>query len=167
MNKNAYAALSVGFSLALAGSVTPSFGADAAKEVAAIHAVDDVFVKAYNSGDVETVVGLYDEHALLQAPGTPGADGKAAIRTYFAADMPAAAKEGAKFVLDPYPQGGVSGNLGWSSGTFVVKGKDGKILEKGKYLSVSKKVGGKWLYLRDMWNDDGAPSPAGATPARQ
>ena len=156
-------ALLIGLSLVLALSVGPSSAAEPSKEVAAIQAVDAIFVKAYNSGDVDTVVAQYAVHAVLQPPGAPAADGKAAIHTFFATDIPAAAKEGAKFVLNPGAQGGFSGDLGWSSGTFHVKGKDGQVLDKGKYLSVSRKIGGKWLYIRDMWNSDN--SPASAEPA--
>ena len=39
-------------------------------------------------------------------------------------------------------------------------GKNGQVLDKGKYLSVSRKIGGKWLYVRDMWNSDNAPASA-------
>ena len=53
--------------------------------------------------------------------------------------------------------GGASGNLGWSSGTYTVKDKDGKVIETGKFLSVSKKVNGEWLFVRDAWNADSAP----------
>lgn len=168
MNRISRAALYFGISIALTGAAVPALAADAAREVAAIQAVDEVFVKAYNSGDVATVVAQYDDHAILQAPGTPEAVGKAAIRTFFAADIPESAKAGAKFVLNPGATGGVSGDLGWSSGTFKVTDKDGKVLDKGKYLSVSRKVNGKWLYIRDMWNSDAAPAaPEPATPAKK
>jgi hypothetical protein len=49
-----------------------------------------------------------------------------------------------------------------------VKDKAGKVIETGKYLSVSMKKDGKWLYVRDTWNADGAPAPAeSATPANK
>jgi hypothetical protein len=41
-----------------------------------------------------------------------------------------------------------------------VTDKSGKVLEAGKYLSVSMKKAGKWLYVRDTWNADAAPPPA-------
>jgi len=41
-----------------------------------------------------------------------------------------------------------------------VKDKAGKVLETGKYLSISQKKDGKWLYVRDTWNADGAPALA-------
>jgi len=152
----------------LASFSVAASAADAASEVAALHAVDQTWVKAYNAGDVDTVVGLYDEHALLLPPGAPGANGRAAIRAYFAKDMAASAKDGIVFALGAKPDGGVSGNMGWVSGTYVVKDKSGRVLDVGKYLSVSTKKGGKWLYIRDTWNSDGTPPPAeSAVPAKK
>jgi hypothetical protein len=39
------------------------------------------------------------------------------------------------------------------------------VIDTGKYLSVSKKTGGKWLYERDTWNSDAAPAAAEPAPA--
>ena len=149
-----------GIVIALAVYSIESSAADSANEVAALHAVDQVWVKAYNAGDVDTVAGLYDERALLLPPGSAGVNGRAAIRAFFAKDIAASAKDGVMFVLGPKPDGGVSGDMGWVSGTYVVKDKSGKVVDAGKYLSVSMKKGGKWLYIRDTWNSDGSPAPA-------
>ena len=134
--------------------------ADPAAEVAAIHAVDQAWVKAYNTGDVDGVANLYDERAVLLPPGAPGVSGRAAIRAFFAKDIAASAKDGVVFSLGAKPDGGVSGDMGWASGTYVVKDKSGRVLDAGKYLSVSQKKGGKWLYVRDTWNSDGPQAPA-------
>jgi len=48
--------------------------------------------------------------------------------------------------------------MSWSSGTYVLKDKAGHVIDTGKYLSVSKKKDGKWLYVRDTWNSDGPPA---------
>jgi ketosteroid isomerase-like protein len=92
--------------------------------------------------------------------------GRAAIRGFFAREMDGAKKAGVAFSLGAKPAGGVSGGMGWQSGTYAVKDKAGKVVEAGKYLSVSKKQGGgKWLYVRDTWNADGASPPPAAAPA--
>jgi ketosteroid isomerase-like protein len=130
--------------------------ADAAAEVKALHAQDQVWVKAYNAGDADTAASLYDEGAILMPPGAPSAHGRAAIRAFLASDMAASAKAGVTFHLDEKPDGGVMGTMGWVSGTYTVTDKSGKVVDAGKYLSVSKKQGGKWLYLRDTYNSDGA-----------
>jgi hypothetical protein len=53
--------------------------------------------------------------------------------------------------------------MGWSSGTWTVRDKEGKVLDSGWYFSVSRKVGGKWLYVRDSWNSNGPATPAATT----
>lgn len=137
--------------------------ANAANEMTALHAVDQAWVKAYNAGDADGVANLYDEQAVLLPPGAPGVNGRAAIRAFFAKDTAASAKDGLAFSLGPRPAGGVSGAMGWASGTYAVKDKSGHVVETGKYLSVSMKKGGKWLYVRDTWNSDGAPASAAET----
>ena len=136
----------------------------AGSEVAALHAVDQAWVKAFNANDAAAAAKLYDEKAVLLPPGGLPAKGKAAIRDALAKEMGGAAQGGIVLSLDPHPDGGVSGNMGWVSGTFTVKDKSGKTVDTGKYLSVSLKKGGKWLYLRDMWNSDTAPA---AEPAKK
>jgi len=138
-----------------------SSAAGSAKELAALHAVDQAWVKAaYNAGDADGVANLYDEHAVLLPPGAPGVSGRAAIRAFFAKDTAASAKDGVTFSLGSTPGGGVSGAMGWASGTYAVKDQSGRVVDTGKYLSVSMKKGGKWLYVRDTWNSDAAPPPA-------
>ncbi len=100
--------------IALAVCSINSSAADPAADVAAIHAVDQVWVKAYNSGDVDTVVSLYAEHAVLLPPGAPSANGRAAIRAFFEKDTAASAQDGVKFSLGAKPDGGVSGDMGWA-----------------------------------------------------
>jgi len=44
----------------------------------------------------------------------------------------------------------------------------GAVVETGKFLSVSRKKDGKWLYIRDTWNADAPlapPAPPAAQPA--
>ncbi len=147
-----------------------SFGADvlaadASKEVAALHAVDQAWLKAYSAGDGDALAALYDEKATLMPPGAPAAHGRAAIRAFLAADSAATAKAGFTFHLGANPEGGASGDMGWASGTYSVTDKSGKTVETGKYLSVSKKEGGTWRYIRDTWNSDGAPKGE-AAPAK-
>jgi len=147
-----------GLAVVLAVGGIQSAAADAPAEVAAIHAVDDVWVKAFNTRDADTMAAQYDEHAVLLPPGAPAAHGQAAIRAFFAAMMPAATRDGLEFTLGAKPAGGVRGDIGWSSGSYVLKDKTGHVIETGKYLSVSKKKDGRWLYVRDTWNSDGPPA---------
>jgi uncharacterized protein (TIGR02246 family) len=148
------------------GSVQ-SFAADPPAEVTALHAVDDAWVKAFNDRDPDTMAAQYDEHAVLLPPGAPAARGRAAIRTFFASLLPEAVKEGHTFSLVANPAGGARGDMGWSSGSYVLKDKTGKVIDTGKYLSVSRMKDGKWLYVRDTWNSDGPPPSTQPAPPKK
>lgn len=154
--KKATQLLALAVSLAVCG--IQSAAADPAAEVAALHTVDDLWVKAFNTRDADTMAAQYDEHAVLLPPGAPAVPGQAAIRAFFANMMPAANKDGLEFTLGAKPAGGVHDDMGWSSGSYVLKDKSGHVIDRGKYLSVSKKKDGKWLYVRDTWNSDGPPA---------
>ncbi|GAA0708350.1 nuclear transport factor 2 family protein [Dokdonella soli] len=139
-----------------------ALAAGPAADVAAMHAVDQAWLKAYTAGDADVLAGLYDEQAMLMPPGAPAAHGRAAIRAFFVSDIAQSTKAGIALHLGPNPDGGVNGDMGWVSGSYSVTDKSGKVVETGKYLSVSKKKGGKWQYIRDTWNSDTAPPAAAA-----
>jgi ketosteroid isomerase-like protein len=154
--------------VALAVFGNGAWAADSAKEMAALQAADQSWEKSYNAGNADAVASLYDEQAVLLPPGAPAVNGRAAIKAFFAKDTAESQKAGVTFNLGSKPAGGVSGDMGWQSGTYAVKDKAGKVVETGKYLPVSMKKGGKWLYVRDTWNADGAPAPAeSAAPAKK
>ena len=113
------------------------------------------------TGATQTVAALYAEDAILLPPGAPAAKGRAAIVEFFTKDIAGSKAAGAVIVVNPKTDVGVSGNMGWESGTYTVTVK-GATVETGKFLSVSRKNDGKWLYLRDTWNADAAPAPAPA-----
>jgi ketosteroid isomerase-like protein len=147
---------------ALAGSAQ---AASKEEDEAAIRAQTTTWVKAYNGGDAKTIASLYAEDALLLPPGAPGVKGRAAILEFATKDIAGSKAAGAVFVVDPKTDVGISGGMGWESGTYKVTIK-GAVVETGKFLSVSSKKGGKWLYIRDTWNADGSPAaPAPAAPA--
>ena len=106
---------------------------------------------------------LYAEDATLLPPGVSSATCQVAILEFFTKDIAGSKAGGAVFAIAPNADVGVSGNMGWESGTYKVTVK-GAVVETGKYLSVSRKKDGKWLYIRDTWNAD-APSAPPTPPA--
>jgi len=132
---------------------------------AAIRAQTTTWAKSYNAGDAKAVAALYAEDAILLPPGAPAAKGRAAILDFLTKDIAGSKAAGAVFVVNPKTDVGVSGNMGWESGTYTATIK-GAVVETGKFLSVSHKKDGKWLYIRDTWNADAPPAPpAPAAPA--
>ena len=157
--------LAVGI-VALVGSMTGlAYAASpASADEVAIRAQTTSWGKAYNGCDAKAVAALYAEDALLLPPGASGVSGRAAILRYFTKDIADSKAAGAVFALDPKTDVGVSGNMGWGSGMYKVTVK-GAVVETGKFLSVSRKKDGKWLYIRDTWNADAPPAPAQAPAA--
>jgi uncharacterized protein (TIGR02246 family) len=145
----------------LAGAVTGLAHAAAAANADedAIRAQTRSWEQAYNGGDAKAVAALYAEDALLLPPGTPGVRGGAAIAEFFSKDIAGAKAAGVVMVIDPKTDVGISGDTGWESGTYKAT-VNGAVVETGKFLSVSRKQGGKWLYIRDTWNADAPPAPA-------
>ena len=90
--------------VALAVYSIESSAADSANEVAALHAVDQVWVKAYNAGDADGLANLYDENAVLLPPGSPAVNGRAAIKAFWANDTAESQKAGAASVWAPIPR---------------------------------------------------------------
>ena len=154
--------------VALAALAGPAQAASKGEDEAAIRAQTTTWVKAYNGGDAKGIAALYAEDALLMPPGAAGVKGRDAILAFATKDIAGSKAAGAVFAVDPKTDVGISGGMGWESGTYKVTVK-GAVVETGKFLSVSSKKGGKWLYIRDTWNSDGPPAPAApaapATPA--
>jgi uncharacterized protein (TIGR02246 family) len=126
-----------------------------AADEATIRGINPAWFKAYNAGDANGLVALYAEDAVVSAPGVPAARGHNAIRALFMKDVAASAAAGVTLHGGPTTDVGVSGDLGWESGTFTVTDKSGATVDTGKYVSVFGRKDGKWLILRDIWNTDG------------
>jgi len=144
-------------------SMNPASQAGSASEVGPVHAADKDWEKAYNAGHLDNVVALFDDNAVVYPPGVPPVSGRAAIRAFFEKNMAGFAATGLVMTLGEKSDGGVTGDMGWSSGTWAAKDASGKVVDSGWFFSVSRKVRGKWLYGRDAWNSDKPAAPAAAT----
>jgi uncharacterized protein (TIGR02246 family) len=142
---------------------------DTAADEAALLATSTTWADAYNAGDVSTMVPLYAEDGVLMPPHAAVASGRAAIEAFLTADTAAAKAAGVKIVLGAAPKAGVSGDMGFESGSYTITDAAGAAVDSGSYLSVSRKIDGKWLYIRDTYNSDRplpAPATAPAAPAK-
>jgi len=138
---------------------------DTAADEAALKAATTTWIDAYNAGEVDKMVALYAEDGVLMPPHAASAYGHGAIQTFLAADTAGAKAAGVK-IVNGASTAGVSGDIGWESGSFTVVDAAGTAVDSGSYMSVSRKVDGKWLYVRDMYNSD-RPLPAPvAAPAK-
>jgi ketosteroid isomerase-like protein len=142
--------------------------APAADESARIRAGTKSWVESFNLGNAGAVVALYTHDAVLMPPGAPLARGTAAIKEAIAKEIAGTKKAGLTFAMGSVDEVGMSGDMAWHMGTYVVKDKAGKAVDAGKFLEVWQKKDGKWRMVRDIWNSDGgaaAPAAAPAAPA--
>jgi uncharacterized protein (TIGR02246 family) len=144
---------------------TPSVAAaqaatDAGADEKAIRAINPAWFKAYNAHDADALTALYADDAIVNAPGSPAARGREAIRELFRKDVQGSAAAGITNNQGPNPEFAVSGDLGHEWNTFTISDKAGKTVDKGKYVSVYGRRNGKWMIIRDIWNSDMPATPA-------
>jgi uncharacterized protein (TIGR02246 family) len=154
-----FLALVLGTLLASGCAAQPPAAVDTTADETALKAITQTWLKSYNAGDADTIVALYADDAVLMPPHAPVARGRAAIREFIAKDS-AGAKSAGVMLVPGAETVGVNGDWGWNSGAYTVQDGSGKTLDSGSYLSVSHKVDGRWLYVRDTYNSDQPlPSP--------
>lgn len=137
-----------------APSVAAAPAPDAAADEQAVRAINPAWFKAYNDRNVDAIVALYADDAILSVPGQKMAQGPDAIRQAYAKDIAAATKDGLSNTSGPDPRFKVSGDLAWESNTFTVTNKAGKTVATGKYVTVFERNNGKWAIVQDIWNLD-------------
>jgi uncharacterized protein (TIGR02246 family) len=147
---------------AVAGCGQPAASPQAlAADEATIRAATVSWTDAYNAGDVDKILALYTEDAVVMPANSPALKGRAAIKDFLAKDT-AAAKAAGLTAKDGAGDVGIAGDLAWHAGTSSVVDATGKTVETGKYVEIWSRINGKWLMVRDIWNDDAAPEPAPA-----
>ena len=142
--------------LVLALALTPL--ASAAQEGA--KAVDAAWEKAIKANDLEAIMACYAPDAVLWLPGAPEARGTKAIRDVYAGLLASFTVADASILNASYE---TSGNISAAFGNFTMtlqpKAGGSPVTTKGRFTSVSKKIGGKWLYVADQASDEPAAPP--------
>lgn len=131
---------------------------DTAADEAKLKSDSQSWFDKYNAGDADGVASLYADDALVLPDRAPGLMGRAAFRTFIAADMAKSKAAGLAFKNGGVTGIGVSGDVAWISGTFLITDGAGTTVDTGKYLSVHRRVNNAWLYVRDTWNSDTEPA---------
>jgi uncharacterized protein (TIGR02246 family) len=121
---------------------------------AAVDAANKKFGAAVAKGDAVALAGLYAPDAQAFPPNSDVVKGRAAIQGMWKSvlDSGIAAAELTTTGIE------AQGNLASETGTYVMKTKDGKVADRGKYVVVWKKVNGQWMIHHDIWNTS-QPAP--------
>ncbi|MCG8507008.1 MAG: DUF4440 domain-containing protein [Sphingomonadales bacterium] len=132
-------------------------------DIAAIKAIADTWLTAYNAGDIETLRTLYTDDAILMPRSRRAYRGVEEIMGFFAGGA-AAYTVG---VIDRVEEITVRGDIAWTVGRFwldgVPKGEAPPFKDAGRYfiLFVRDETGG-WKIHRDI--DQHTPDADPATP---
>lgn len=151
----------VALAIAVVGCAPPPPPDTSAADTAAVNAVRDAWIAAYNAGDADAAVGLYAEDAVDMPVGQPNATGRAAIREIIAAQF-AAGKATASLASDEMQ---LMGDWAYDRGTYSVSivptaGGD-PINVSGRYLVILRRqADGSWKLVRSIDNSPTAPEPA-------
>lgn len=132
----------------------PAHARESLAEVrAAIEAGNRTLCEAIARQNAEQAASVYLPDATIYPSGAPTVTGRKAIGDFLAGvgDLGVA-----ELVLDTVDVD-FKKTLAVESGTWKTKGPDTKVLSRGRYLVVWKKVDGAWRIWRDIWNEDPRP----------
>lgn len=117
-----------------------------------IQAIENAWAAAINAKDVNAIMGLYADDAVSLPDDAPMLVGKAAIQKY--QDEQRAKSPAGQVVsfetLDVYGDGITVTEVGKET----TKDASGKVVHTGKYMAVFEKRDGKYLCIREIYNDD-------------
>ena len=124
---------------------------------ATIRRIGDAWAGHWNAGELDGVVAAYAEDAVYLPPHHEAVHGRDAIREYLKAPLGHGVSDLA-FEVTYIKQ---HGPIAWDVGRYrmIIPQADGtKKEDRGKYLSVWRRVGNKWLLAADAWSSDLPPS---------
>ena len=122
-------------------------------------AVDEAWRKAIIANDLNAIMAVYAEDAVMWLPDAPEAKGREAIRKSYADLLAANTVTGATLANTHYQ---TSGNLsvGWGDFTLTLspKAEGNPVTLAGRFSVIARKEGGKWVYVVDHASAHPAPS---------
>ena len=135
-----------------AATVTEPAKPDLTQIRAEIVAVENAWAAAQNAKDINALMAMYADDAVSMPDGEPMVSGKAAIQKKQEADFAKPSKYAsiAFETMDVYAQGDVVTEVGKT----MYKDAAGKTAGAGKYMAVYEKRDGKYLCIREIYNQD-------------
>ncbi len=135
--------------LAVALLALPATGLAQHADKADFEAMSAKWKAAYDSGDGAAVAALYAEDAMLLPPNMEPVSGREAIAEFWTMVTANGGTTDLK-VKEVYSMGDMAAEVGTYSGT----APDGSHTDHGHYTIIWKKMDGKWMMYRDIWNSD-------------
>jgi len=135
-----------------AATVTEPAKPDLTQIRSEIVTMENAWAAAQNAKDINALMAMYADDAVSMPDGEPMLTGKAAIQKKQEADFAKPSKYAsiAFETLDVYAQGNVVTEVGKT----MYKDATGKTTGGGKYIAVYEKRDGKYLCIREIYNQD-------------
>ncbi|HET8645361.1 MAG TPA: SgcJ/EcaC family oxidoreductase [Vicinamibacteria bacterium] len=122
--------------------------------------VDEAVARAFEANDPDALVATYAPEGVLYPPGAMEQKGRAAIRQGFADFL-------AQFTITDFSTADThyetAGDLSVGWGRFVIsatpKGGGAGVRWEGRFTSVARRIGGKWLLVSDHASMPLPPGP--------
>jgi len=118
-----------------------------------IRRIGSDWARHWNAGDLDQVAATYAPDAVYLPPHHEAVHGRDSIREYLRAPIGHGVTDLA-FDVTYIKQ---SGNVAWDVGTYrmsVPQSGGTKREDRGKYLTVWKRAGAKWVITADAWSSD-------------
>ena len=123
-----------------------------------IRQMAEMFEAGVKAGNVDQVISIYADDAIVMPPNMPALSGRVAVKEFWKGLL-AMGKAEIDIMIDEVS---VNGDMAVERGrwalTLAPNGAPAPVNDKGKYLIVWRNRGGKWQAVNDIWNSDLAPS---------
>lgn len=126
----------------------PAFDLESAKKE--IAAANSAFETAVSKSDSVGLASLYTMDTKWMNPNGPTVEGRAALVSKFSQDFQAGIGSAKLNTVEIWGDE----NYVTEEGNYLIFAKDGSQIDKGKYLILWKRVDGKLMFHRDIFNSD-------------
>jgi len=119
----------------------------------AIRRMGDEWARHWNAGDLDGVAAVYADDAVYLPPHHEAVHGREAIREYLKVPLSHGVTDLAFDVTYIKQQGPIA----WDVGTYrmtIPQNEETKREDHGKYLTVWRRTGERWLIAADAWSSD-------------
>ncbi|MFQ6084148.1 MAG: YybH family protein [Candidatus Aminicenantia bacterium] len=127
---------------------------DFAAEESKIRSLNSEAFEAEMRKDLETIVNIYADYAIIQGPNMPQFEGKEAIKNFYEEffKLPIVSIEGGPNKIVISNSGDMAYDIGWNR-TVLQQGEN-QIEDKGKYFCVWKKINDEWKIVVISYSSD-------------
>ena len=148
MKKVLFSALIASSLIACQTATKPAFDLESAKQE--IAAANLAFETAVSKSDSVGFASLYTTDTKWMNPNEPSVEGRAALVSHISQQLKAGIASAKLNTVEVWGDE----NYVTEEGNFQIFTKDGTQIDKGKYLILWKRVDGKLMFHRDIYNSD-------------